>query len=117
MLRIAGLALALALVTTSAYAEDDDDDNKIPAAEVEKIEAVLSELGCSGYEEIEKEDQGIYEIDDAKCKMGTVDVKLDKDYKVMVIPPTDGASIAQATTKGRAATSRPFCVLRRWIAG
>ena len=48
MLRIAGLALALALVTTSAYAEDDDDDNKIPAAEVEKIEAVLSELGCSG---------------------------------------------------------------------
>ena len=53
MLRIAGLALGLALVTTSAYAEDDDDDNKIPAAEVEKIEAVLSELGCSGYEEIE----------------------------------------------------------------
>jgi hypothetical protein len=44
-----------------------------------------SELGCSGYEEIEKEDQGIYEIDDAKCKMGTVDIKLDKDYKVMVI--------------------------------
>jgi Peptidase propeptide and YPEB domain len=85
MLRIAGLALGLALVTTSAYAEDDDDDNKIPAAEVEKIEAVLSELGCSGYEEIEKEDQGIYEIDDAKCKMGTVDIKLDKDYKVMVI--------------------------------
>ena len=85
MLRIAGLALALALVTTSAYAEDDDDDNKIPAAEVEKIEAVLSELGCSGYEEIEKEDQGIYEIDDAKCKMRTVDIKLDKDYNVMVI--------------------------------
>ena len=75
----------MALVTTSAYAEDDDDDNKIPAAEVEKIEAVLSELGCSGYEEIEKEDQGIYEIDDAKCKMGTVDIKLDKDYTVILI--------------------------------
>ena len=84
MLKAAGLALALVLASTAAYAEDDDDD-KIPAAEVEKIEAVLSELGCSGYEEIEKEEQGIYEIDDAKCKMGTVDIKLDKDYKVLVI--------------------------------
>jgi hypothetical protein len=82
----AGLALALALASTAAYAEDDDDDDaKIPAAEVEKIEAVLSDLGCKGYEEIEKEDNGIYEIDDAKCKMGTVDIKLDKDYTVLVI--------------------------------
>lgn len=78
MLKAAGLALALALASTAAYAEDDDDD-KIPAAEVEKIEAVLSELGC--YEEIEKEDQGNYEIDDAKCKMGTVDIKLDKTIR------------------------------------
>ena len=86
MLKAAGLALALALASTAAYAEDDDDDDaKIPAAEVEKIEAVLSDFGCSGYEKIEKEDQGIYEIDDAKCKMGTVDIKLDKDYKVVVI--------------------------------
>jgi hypothetical protein len=84
MLRAAGLALALVLASTAAYAEDDDDD-KVPAAEVEKIEAVLSELGCSGFESIKKEEQGVYEIDDAKCKMGTVDVKLDKDYKVLVI--------------------------------
>jgi hypothetical protein len=85
MLKAAGLALALALASTAAYAEDDDDDDKVPAAEVEKIEVVLSELGCSGYEDIKKEEQGVYEIDDAKCKMGTVDIKLDKDYKVMVI--------------------------------
>jgi Peptidase propeptide and YPEB domain len=82
MLKAAGLALALALASTAAYAEDDD---KVPAAEVEKIEAVLSELGCSGYDEIKKEDEGVYEIDDAKCKMGTVDIKLDKGYKVLVI--------------------------------
>ena len=84
MLKAAGLALALALASTAAYAKDDDDD-KVPAAEVEKIEAVLSELSCSGYEGIKKEEQGVYEIDDAKCKMGTADIKLDKDYKVMVI--------------------------------
>jgi hypothetical protein len=85
MLKAVGLAFVLALAGTVAYAQDDDDDDKVPAAEVEKIEAVLSELGCSGYEEIEKEDNGIYELDDAKCKMGTVDIKLDKDYKVLVI--------------------------------
>jgi Peptidase propeptide and YPEB domain len=85
MFKAAGLALALALASAAAYAKDDDDDEKVPAAEVEKIEAVLSELSCSGYEDIKKEEQGVYEIDDAKCKMGTVDIKLDKDYKVLVI--------------------------------
>ena len=71
------------LCTTALYAADDDD--KVPAAEVEKIEAALSELGCKGYEAVKKEEQGIYEIDDAKCKMGTVDIKLDKDYTVVLI--------------------------------
>jgi hypothetical protein len=84
MLKAAGLGLALVLASTAAYAEDDDDDDdKVPAAEVEKIEAVLSELGCSGYEHLKKEEEGVYEIDDAKCKMGTVDIKLDN--KVLVI--------------------------------
>ena len=32
-----------------------------------------------------KEEQGIYEIDDAKCKMGTMDIKLDKDFSVILI--------------------------------
>jgi hypothetical protein len=27
----------------------------------------------------------IYEIDDAKCKMGTMDITLDKDFKVLLI--------------------------------
>ncbi len=85
MLKAAGLSLALALIaTTGAYAKDDDDD-KVPAAEVEKIEATLSTLGCKGYEGVKKEEQGIYEIDDAKCAMGTIDIKLDKDYTVILI--------------------------------
>ena len=36
-------------------------------------------------EAIKKEEQGVYEIDDAKCKMGTMDIKLDKDYTVILI--------------------------------
>ncbi len=85
MIKTVGLAVALALAATCAYAEDDDDDDNVPAAEMTKIEETLSTLGCSGYEGIEKEDSGIYEIEDAKCKMGTMDIKLDKDYTVILI--------------------------------
>jgi hypothetical protein len=84
MLRTVAFVLVLGLASTAAFA-DDDDDNKLPANVVEKIEATLAELGCSGYEEIEVEKNGVIEIDDAECKMGTVDIKLDKDHKVLVI--------------------------------
>jgi hypothetical protein len=84
MFRAVAFLLALGLAGTAAYANDDDDD-KLPANVVEKIEATLSELGCSGYEDIEVEENGVIEIEDAKCKMGTMDVKLDKDHKVVVI--------------------------------
>jgi hypothetical protein len=85
MMRVIGLALILALgAAPFAFAEDDDDD-KVPAAELEKVQATLTALDCTGYESIKKEEQGIYEIDDAKCEMGTVDIKLDKDYTVILI--------------------------------
>lgn len=85
MLKALGLALALALASTAAYAKDDDGDDKVPAAELEKVQATLTALGCTGYEKIKKEEQGVYEVEDAKCNMGTVDIKLDKEYTVILI--------------------------------
>jgi len=41
-----------------AFAKDADDE-KVPAAQVTKIEQILSTLGCSGYESVKKEEQGI----------------------------------------------------------
>jgi hypothetical protein len=76
MIRAVGLAVAVALAATCAWADDD---------EVTKIEETLSTFGCKGYESIEKEANGIYEIEDAKCEMGTMDIKLDKDYTVVLI--------------------------------
>ena len=35
--------------------------------------------------DLNEEEEGVYEIDDAKCKMGTMDIKLDKDFKVLLI--------------------------------
>jgi hypothetical protein len=98
------LGLALALGTTAVLADDDDDD-KVPAAEVEKIEAVLSELGCSGYESLKKEEEGIYEIDDAKCKMGGT----SKCSSSRAIRTAQGSSPEQRTDPGQfAAGSPPF---------
>jgi hypothetical protein len=83
MLRVIGLALVLALGSSLAFAEDDDD--KVPEADMAKIKAALTELGCEDGEDFKKEAEGVYEIDDAKCKMGIMDIKLDKDFKVILI--------------------------------
>ncbi len=77
------IALVLAFGSTVAFAEDDDD--KVPAADMEKVKAALADIGCTDGEGFKKEEEGVYEIDDAKCKMGTMDVKLDKDFKVLLI--------------------------------
>jgi len=81
-MRIFALALVLALGGTVAFAADDDD--KVPDADMTKLKAALAELGCTDGEGFKKEAEGIYEVDDAKCKMGTVDIKLDKDFKVIL---------------------------------
>jgi len=84
MTKTIALALALTLAcTTFALAKDDDD--KIPEADIAKVAAALADLGCKDPEGVKHEEQGIYEIDDAKCKMGTMDIKLDKDFSVILI--------------------------------
>jgi hypothetical protein len=50
-----------------------------------KVTAALADLGCRDPEGVKHEQEGIYEIDDAKCKMGTMDIKLDKDFTVILI--------------------------------
>ena len=47
--------------------------------------AAFADLCCKDPEGVKKEEEGIYEIDDAKCKMGTMDIKLDKDFSVILI--------------------------------
>jgi hypothetical protein len=83
MIRAVGLALAVALASTAVYADDDDDD--IPAADMAKLKAALADIGCEDGEGFKRESEDVYEIDDAKCKMGTMDIKLDKDFKVLLI--------------------------------
>jgi hypothetical protein len=61
-------------------------DTPVSPADAEKIKATLQAWGCSGGKmEQETEGTSVYEIDDAKCKDGQYDIKLDKDFKVLVI--------------------------------
>ena len=83
MMKAFAVAPVLAFGSTVAFAEDDDD--KVPEAEMAKVTAALADLGCKDPEGVKKEEEGIYEIDDAKCKMGTMDIKLDKDFSVILI--------------------------------
>ena len=55
------------------------------AKDAAALAAAYEEAWRGAYQGIEKENSGIYEIEDAKCKMGTVDIKLDKDYTVILI--------------------------------
>ena len=59
----------------------------VTTAEEEKIKAILEGFGCSGGK-IEKEDEDntlLYEVDDAKCKSGEYDIKLDKNFNVIIM--------------------------------
>ena len=61
-------------------------DTPVSPAEAEKIKAALEAWGCSGGKmEKETEGTGVYEVDDAKCRDGQYDIKLDQDFKVIVI--------------------------------
>jgi hypothetical protein len=61
-------------------------ETPVTPAEEEKIKATLEAFGCTGG--IEKEDEDstlLYEVDEAKCKSGEYDIKLDKNFNVIII--------------------------------
>ncbi|UPJ49139.1 hypothetical protein IVB30_40275 [Bradyrhizobium sp. 200] len=61
-------------------------DSPVTPAEAEKIKAALENLGCTGGKmEKETEGSGYFEVDDAKCKDGQYDIKLDKDFKMIAM--------------------------------
>jgi hypothetical protein len=75
------LAVMAASLSTAAFA-----DKEVSPADAEKIKAAIQAWGCSGGKmEQETEASGIYEVDDAKCHGAQYDIKLDKEFKVILI--------------------------------
>ena len=77
------IAMALAAAGTIASTCALLADTPVTPAEAEKIKATLEAWGCTGGKmEKETEGSGYFEVDDAKCRDGQYDIKLDKDFKV-----------------------------------
>jgi hypothetical protein len=74
-------AAAAALACTAVAAEEG---KKPSEGEVKNIKTALSSIGCDGGEYM-KEPSGLFEIDDARCKIGQYDVKLDKDFNITLM--------------------------------
>ena len=73
-------AVVFAFASTAALA-----DRTMPSdAEIAKIKAALAQIGCEGGH-YDKEASGIFEVDDATCKIGTYDFKLDKDFNIVLM--------------------------------
>jgi hypothetical protein len=79
-------SLVIATVGTLAISTFALADAPVTPAEAEKIRIALEAFGCSGGKmEKETEGSGYFEVDDAKCKDGQFDIKLDKDFKLIVM--------------------------------
>jgi hypothetical protein len=75
------LAVMAASLSTAALA-----DKEVSPADAEKIKAAMQPWGCTGGKmEQETEATGVYEVDDAKCHGAQYDIKLDKEFKVILI--------------------------------
>ncbi|MBP7243359.1 PepSY domain-containing protein [Amaricoccus sp.] len=51
--------------------------------EAEKVNAAIAQLNCGPHEEIEKETEALYELDDVVCKAAQYDIKLDGEFNVI----------------------------------
>ena len=81
MKRLAATLCGIVMATAAAVADD-----KVSADEGQKVQAALSAWGCSGGTmEKETEGSGVYEVDDASCKTGQYDVKLNSSFVVTSI--------------------------------
>lgn len=78
-------ACAALALGCAAYADDDDDETIGPQATAEekaKVAEVIGKIGCKA-EEVEKESDRLFEVDDAECEIGKYDIKLDGDYSIL----------------------------------
>jgi len=63
-------------------------DTPVTPAEAEKIKAALGAFGCTGGKIKKSDEEGSampYEVEDAKCRGGEYDMKLDKNFNVIII--------------------------------
>jgi hypothetical protein len=78
--KLPALAFALALVAP-AFAQEAE--NSASAEEAEQVNAAIAEFNCGPHDEIEKETENLYELDDVSCTAAQYDIKLDGEFNVL----------------------------------
>lgn len=84
---IARLAFASAFVLAAGAAaaqESETIEAMASPEEVSKVAETLAKIGCTA-PAVEKESDNLFEIDDATCDIGQYDIKLNGDYKIIVM--------------------------------
>jgi hypothetical protein len=79
------ILIAMAFVAAGIFGSTTSllADTPVTPAEAEKIKAALEGWNCSGGK-MEKETEGgvvVYEVEDAKCRDGVYEIKLDKEFQ------------------------------------
>lgn len=67
------------LISLSSFAFAD---TKPTTQEMEKLKSALSSIGCKGGD-MEKERDGIFEVDDTKCQDGEYDIEFNEKFNVI----------------------------------
>ena len=75
---------AAAMVAGQVWS-DDHGEELASDDEVAKIAAEIAKFNCDVPDEVEKESETLFELDDAVCEAGQYDIKLDERFKVMVM--------------------------------
>lgn len=76
---ICGLAFAAAV---ALFVFDAQADRAVTAEEQASIEAALAAEGCSGGAYEYDDDDGGFDVDDARCADGAYDFELSRDYGI-----------------------------------
>ncbi|MBO0903479.1 hypothetical protein [Jiella sonneratiae] len=77
--------MALTCFAGAATAEEAETVEQMASPEeVAKVGETLALIGCTA-PAVEKESERLFEVDDATCAIGQYDIKLNGDYKIIVM--------------------------------
>ena len=75
-------ACAAFALSGAAWAEEETIGEQASAEEQAKVAEAIGKIGCKA-EEVEKESDRLFEVDDAECEIGKYDIKLDGEYSIL----------------------------------
>lgn len=103
MLRKSLIAAAALLLTATSQVGAQQVETEATTAEVDGVTATLAMINCApGEAAVEKENDNLFEVDDAACETGQFDIKLDGTFAIIAVTndgPVDPAATPTDATE------------------